>query len=253
MKLLRLFTLFLLVFALSCSDDDSSDIENGTNKNPNLKATGSSAHAFLSDDEYDSLVVEIFYVENFRPNSQTLTNWKNFMEARLNKPGGITFSETEIESPGNSPYTLDEITALENNIRTKYNSPKVLTMFVLFLDGKFTTDTSNTFTLGTAYRNTSFVIYENSIQILSNNVAGANRTRMETTVVLHEFCHLLGLVNFGTKMQNSHQDTAHGQHCNNDECLMFWQAENNMASGIMNNIPQLDANCLADLRANGGK
>lgn len=253
MKSVRLLSLILFVFAFSCTSDDGSNIEDGTNPNPNLKATGSSASDFLSADKYDSIEVEIFYVDGFRPTTQTLSNLKNFMQVRLNKPDGIAFTETEIESPGNSPYTLDEIVTIESEIRTKYNRPNVLTLFVLFLDGKYTNDTNNSFTLGTAYRNTSFVVYENSIKFLSENVAGANLVQMETTVVLHEFCHLLGLVDFGSDMQTPHRDTAHGQHCDNENCLMFWQTENNMIAGAIDGIPQLDTNCINDLRANGGK
>ncbi len=255
MKLLRIITLFLFAFALSCSSDDSSsNIENGINKGPNLKATGKSAHAFLSADNYESIVVEIVYVEGFRPTSQTLANLKNFMEARLNKPGGISFTETAIPSPGTSPYTLKEIAAIETQYRTKYNSPNVLALYAFFADGQYVNDTTTSFTLGTAYRNTSFVIYERTIQYLSTNIEALNRTNLESTVILHEFCHLLGLVNFGTPMQSQHQDKAHGEHCDNENCLMYWKTERNMVTDpAISAIPQLDANCIADLRANGGK
>lgn len=256
MKFIKISLLVLILSVFSCSpDDESNTLENGINKSFNLKTTGSSANDFLSASKYSSLVIEILYVQNFRPNAQTLTNLKSFMEQRLNKPGGITIIETQIASPGGSPYTIDEIAKIETDNRTKYNNTGVLALYGLFLDGSFTDDTSNSFTLGIAYRNTSFVLFENSIRNLSDNINEPNRVDLETTVILHELCHLLGLVSLGSPMQTEHIDEAHGKHCDNQNCLMFWQTENSSVLQMMStgNVPQLDANCLADLKANGGK
>ena len=253
MKIFKLIALALMLTVFSCSSDDDNT-ENGTNHTPNLQTTGSSAHDFLSASKYSSVVVEVLYVDGFQPNSQTITNLKNFMEARCNKPGGITISQRQIASPGVSPYDINEIAGVETMNRTKYNNGNVLTLYLLFLDGKYQTDTASTFTLGTAYRNTSFVIFENSVQGLSDSITEPNRVDLETTVILHEFCHILGLVNLGSPMQTNHVDTAHDKHCTNENCLMYWKTESNSILTMMGgSVPSLDANCLADLQANGGK
>ncbi|WP_347753153.1 MULTISPECIES: hypothetical protein [unclassified Flavobacterium] len=110
--------------------------------------------------------------------------------------------------------------------------------------------------LGTAYRNTSFVIFEKTIQGLSDSPLEPNRTILETTIITHEFGHILGLTNFGTALQSNHEDSAHPRHCIEKRCLMYWSAE--LVSGINNMVsataePQLDSKCIADLRANGGR
>jgi len=255
MKILKLSFLVSVIFFLGCSSDDNPNIINGVDRTPNLKATGSSANDFLADSKYNTLVIEVFYVKDFRPNPQTLVNLKNFMETHLNKPGGISIIEKEIASPGLAPYDIEEIVQIESTIRTKYNTGNILTMYMLFADGGTTTDTNSSFILGSAYRNTSFVMYESSIKNLSNSIGEPNRVDLETTVILHELGHLLGLVNLGTPMQNGHEDTVHPKHCQNENCLMFWETENSNIIGMLSggNIPELDANCLADLQANGGK
>lgn len=257
MKIFKWTALALLITVFSCSSDDNNNtiIENGTNPSANLKATGSSANDFLSAAKYNSVVIEVLYVTGFRPNAQTLTNLKQFMQNRLNKPGGITITEREISSPGSSPYDINEIAAIETLNRTKYNNANVLALYMLFLDGKSAQDTDSSFILGTAYRNTSFVMFENSVQGLSNSVGEPNRVDLETIVILHEMCHLLGLVNLGSPMQTEHLDEAHDKHCDNENCLMFWKTENSGVLQMMlgGNVPQLDDDCLADLRANGGK
>src|SRR6476620_4368949 len=190
MKFLKTVTLILVLFVFGCSsDDDNSNIENGINHTANLQITGSSARDFLTAAKYDSVVVEVLYVENFHPNPQTLLNLKAFMEARLNKPGGVTFVERQIASPGSSPNDINEVANIEALTRTKYNNGNILTLYLLFLDGKTTTDTDTSAILGTAYRNTSFVVFENTVKNFSDSVTEPSRTNLETTVILHEFCH----------------------------------------------------------------
>lgn len=256
MKILKLLSLTLLLFVLGCSkDDDDSNDENGVNHSGNLKITGSSANDLLSAAKYQSVVIEVLYVQGLRPEAQTLVNLKNFMMARLNKPGGITITERQIASPGLTPYDINEIVGIEMLNRTLYNNGGVLTLYLLFLDGGYATDTASNFTLGTAYRNTSFVMFENTIRNLSDSPLEPNRITLESTVIQHELGHLLGLVNLGSPMQTEHNDETHDKHCDNEDCLMFWKTENSTMIGSMvgSGVPQLDANCLADLRANGGK
>ncbi len=250
----KVLCLVLLAFAFSCSSDDNgSDVENGTNKNPNLKRTGSSAHDFLSAEDYETLTIEMLYVGQFKPSDETVQRYKNFLEARLNKPNGITITQRQIQSPGNSPYSLDEIKKLESDNRTLYNNVGNLALCILFVDGKSSSDTSTTATLGTAYLNTSCVIYENTVWAFSNTPQQPSRSIMESTVLFHETGHLLGLVDFGSSMVTDHKDSQHGQHCDNIGCLMYYQSQSNVMNMSNPVVPALDANCIADLQANGGK
>ena len=127
---------------------------------------------------------------------------------------------------------------------------------MLFVEGKSSKDTNSGAVLGAAYWNTSFVIYEETIHGLSDSTFEPDRSTLETAVINHEFGHLLGLTNLGTNLQSDHEDPDHPKHCNVEDCLMFWAAET--SQGIDNMLssgqaPTLDAQCLADLRANGGK
>ncbi len=55
-------------------------------------------------------------------------------------------------------------------------------------------------------------------------------------------------------MQQNHKDISHGYHCSNPYCLMYYGVENKGFVGLLsNNVPTLDANCIADLKANKGK
>lgn len=257
MKKLNILSLVALLFFFSCAKDDSeSNISNGVNTTANKQITGSSANDLLSDRKFKSLVVEVVYVNGFEPSAAAINNFVAFISARTFKPAGINVVKRAIVSPGNTTYTTQQIVALEEANRTKYNSGTELAVWAFFADGKSAQDTAEGVVLGTAYRNTSFVIFEKTIQGLSDSPFEPNRTVLESTIITHEFGHILGLTNFGTALQSNHEDTAHPRHCIEKTCLMYWSAE--VGSGINNMVsataaPQLDSQCIADLRANGGR
>jgi hypothetical protein len=69
---------------------------------------------------------------------------------------------------------------------------------------------------------------------------------------------LFGLVNIdgsGTDMQTEHQDEQNGHHCDNENCLMYYAMERSdlISQFFDESVAELDANCIADLQANGGK
>mgnify|MGYP000267925129 FL=1 len=246
-----------LLLALSCSKDKDEPIivGDGVTKDLNKKPTGSSANDFLAATNYTSLVIEIVYVDGFKPNTASIQNLKTFLETRLNKPNGITIIEKKIPALGLAPYSNDDLVLVEDTFRSYYNNQSILSLYVFFADGGSQEDTSNSFVLGTAYRNTSFVIYEDTILNNTGGLGQPSRTNLETVVMLHEIGHLLGLVDLGSSMQTPHSDSTHAKHCNNENCLMFWKTETGdvFDSLLGGNIPDLDTNCINDLQANGGK
>tara|TARA_R110000868_G_scaffold411545_2_gene705228 strand:+ start:2352 stop:3128 length:777 start_codon:yes stop_codon:yes gene_type:complete len=256
----KIITLLLVFgFLVSCSKEDTTETTINIPANiklANQKNTGSSSNDLLSDITFKSMVIELVYVEGFEPTQGSINNFVNFLNNRTFKPNGITVEKRAIASPGNSPYTNQEIIDIEDANRTKYNSESQIAVWAFFANGESASNTNLGVVLGTAYRNTSFVIYQETIKDLSNSAFEPNRTVLETTVITHEFGHILGLTNLGATMVVNHEDTEHAKHCNVESCLMYWAAES--GSGLdnligANSAPQLDAQCIADLQANGGK
>ncbi len=263
-----LFILIVFVCSFSCSDDSANNKEdlevivdeNGdeltVDTSQNKRAVGDSANDMLADTNFNAIHFEIFYVEGLKPTENTIANFEDFVSELLNKPKGITIELTQISSPGKTVYTIEEIRSLEDDIRTQYNNDQRVSVFGIFINGEYSENTENGSVLGVAYRNTSFVIFEETVQGFSGQALAPSTTVLETTVLNHEFGHLLGLVNAGTTPQSDHQDVAHGRHCTTEDCLMYWTAET--GEGLLNSlsggtIPTLDTFCLQDLQANGGK
>jgi len=227
------------------------------------QAAGASARDLLSADKYQSLLIEIQAMQGFEPTAQAQAALQAFITARVNKPGGVTLVvDPPIPAQNKGAYTLNDVGQLEATNRQNYTTGTRMVSYFLFLDGASTEDDaqSGRKILAYAYQNTSMAVFEKTIQSISGSLPGqASAATVETTVVEHELGHLLGLVNLnpGTPIQSPHQDTPNGNHCTVKNCLMYFSVN---TSDVVSNLlsfggtpPPLDAQCLADLKANGGK
>lgn len=237
----------------ACSNDDTSNSDTPVNKVLNRQETGSSANNLLSDDSFTSMIIELVYVEGFEPSQTAIDNFALFATSRTFKPDGISIEKRAIPSPGKDSYTIEDIANIEREQRQYYNTSDEIAVWVLFIDGKSDRDEGSQVVLGTAYWNTSFVIYQENVQKLSNSPFEPRRSILESTVITHEFAHILGLTDLGSPMQTDHEDEEHPKHCDVPSCLMYWESEITIGPFNRNEIPVLDAQCLADLKANGGK
>ena len=249
--------LFMLmaVTLLGCQSDDDSSSDSNNNDIANLRSTGDSAEELLRAANFNQLEVEFLYVNGAQPEAASLANLKSFLEQRLNKPDGVRFTERVITNSTGSEYTIDEIVQLEQDNRTSFSRDNIIAVSIIVADQPNDRDEGNSVVLGTAYRNTSLVIYQSTIERFSGGVGQSSRVTLESTVYNHEFAHLMGLVNLGTPLQSAHEDADNNKHCNVDGCLMFFEINGGNILDMMNmsSIPELDPQCLADLQANGGK
>lgn len=252
-QILSFTILFILISSCSKDTNEQTNPSDTVNKVVNRQTTGSSSNDLLSDDVFTNIVIELVYVEGFEPTQSAIDNFVTFLNTRTFKPNGITIQKRSIPSPGNETYTIEEVADIERNERTLYNTDDEITVWALFIDGKSDRDTETNVVLGTAYWNTSFVIYEETVHNLSDGRFEPDRSVLESTVINHEFGHILGLTNLGSPMQTEHEDLEHPKHCNVESCLMYWESEVSVGRFNMSSIPQLDSQCIADLRANGGK
>ena len=213
------------------------------------QAIGASANDLLSGAKYTTLTIQVQYMPGYPLDTATVNNITSYLSALCNKPGGITITQSAIGANGNT-LNLGQVAVLEKQNRTSFTSGKTLALYVMVTDGL---DTSAT-VLGFAFRNTSICLFGKDITNNSGGLGQVSRASLQTSVLEHELGHLMGLVNLGSPMQTPHQDAAHGNHCSNTACLMYWEIEtHNAFHSPMTSIPTLDENCLKDLTANGGK
>ncbi|TVZ16898.1 hypothetical protein JM81_3170 [Maribacter sp. MAR_2009_72] len=225
--------LFVLAFAVSCSKSSTTTEEEtptpSVNKEANLLATGDSANDILSNSTYDKLLIEIGYVEGFRPTATAMTQFTDYLREYTFKED-IEIIYNELPSPVEDELTLQEIVELETKNRTAFNTGSTLAIYIYFADSPAEGDDleGGLVTLGAVYRNTSMIIHEITVRKLAARSSSINNEDVETATLNHEFGHLFGLVNLGTDMVNDHESESENEdgelvgdkHCNQDGCLM---------------------------------
>lgn len=175
------------------------------------------------------------------------------------------------------PTTIDKMEKLTDITGTMFDSAAILAIaakhrsittsgdtigyYFLWLNGTYVENgTENKSVLGVSLGNTGVLAMfkpvikgagPSSGPLLGDNLDAA----VEQTVLVHEFGHAVGLVNNGVALTSQHQDTAHGAHCSNQDCVMYWTVDGSQAAGdyvkrrVTGSSSILFADdCLADIR-----
>ncbi len=247
---LKLIPVLAILFFTACSKSSYTN-NPGIPDHLHNRPVGTSAGDLLSSSKYTSLKIEVQYMSGYQPDAAALAHLQETLAGLLNKPSGITVITKEIPAASNPALSVNDIYTIEKSNRTAFTNGNELAVYCLYTNGN-STDAN---VLGVAYKNTSFALFGKKIQDNSGSIGQASRTKLVATVAEHELGHLLGLVDLGSPMQTAHRDAAHGSHCSNTGCLMHYAAETSDILGflITGNIPSFDADCRADLRANGGQ
>ncbi len=247
-----------ILFALllySCKEIVGGGDDNELPGFSSTAAPGDSAQALLTSRQFTHLNLEVDYMPGYEPTQQALDSLKSFLQKRLNKSSISIKSPDLIEAGNQNAYSANDIRAIEKENRSHYTNYEtagadtVWTYFV-FVDGEFTQEN----VLGIAYYNTSMAFFGPTIHDNSGGVGQADRYKLEATVFNHEFGHNMGLVANGSPMQENHQDQGNGQHCTEENCLMYYSVRTTDYSSILvdSPIPDLLEYCRADIQANGG-
>lgn len=241
--------LSLSILFFGCKKEKQDDNPLAQDNNSNV---GESSNAFLSDEYYERLTVEILYMPDSEPTQNSVNNLRSFLNDHLKKPAGIEVVLKQIPSAGKDSYSTNDLANIESQHRSKYNANQTIAASMIFVDGKYAENNQG---LGIAYRNTSMAIFGEVIAEYSGGLSQPTKTKLESTVMNHEFGHLLGLVNIGTEMVENHEDTEHSKHFDNSNCLMYYASETTEIASFLigNDVPALDENCKNDLVAYGGK
>ena len=180
--------------------------------------TGQCRYEILRASEYSTIHIEINYVTGNSPDSEALNLLKQRIKEVTDK-STVTISQSSFGSTDGS-YTLEEILEIESNERTRFKSGNTFVIHILYLNGEYN---DNDQTLGLAYSGTSFVMFKEKIEDAAFLLISSKD--IEKSVIVHEFGHLLGLVNNGYQSPHDHEDPQHPHHSNNEESVMYWAIE----------------------------
>jgi len=253
---MRTSVYFLLIFSFiffQCKKNTESPQEYPNYQEPyshNLDA-GGSAKDFLRGSIFKSLKIEIQYMPGLEPDAVAIEMFVDLLKEYLNKPSGIFVELKQVDPTLKTIFTTGDISDIEFRNRTVFTNGNQLGAYILIVNGAY----YNGSILGLAYKNTSVCLFGEPINFFSTGITDNRKAKLIAMLLEHEFGHLFGLVDMGTFMSVDHLDPDNGNHCDNSTCLMHhtYEANTHDFVGKFVDIPFFDANCIADMHANGGK
>jgi hypothetical protein len=154
--------------------------------------------------------------------------------------------------------TSEDVLALASTHRARHDDATTKTYYILFVSGHFADGSGvQPNVLGVSLGDTGVVAMFKDV-IRSTDVAVLpNLVRfVEQSTLVHELGHAIGLVDNGVAATSPHVDTAHGAHCTDDRCVMYYLNEGAADAAMFarqvittGNKILFDSKCLADVDA----
>ncbi len=222
---------------------------------------------YLQDDKYEEWVVEVDYVGGKRPDQSVLDFVRGRLSPLVHKPAGLTFTVDDQLPAKNGAWTTDQLLAFSQDHRDIKNDGNTITTHLLFVNGGSSSDTPDAKVLGVAIGFDVVVIFVDNINASCRPLAVPpctyTQNEMQRVVTLHEFGHILGLVNrkagdgsIPVPQQSQHEDPQHKGHSRNQNSVMYWAVESSVIGDIFRggDLPDtFDAEDKKDLCAAGGR
>ncbi len=266
--------LFALLAAplLSCTDGTPPAPTDGGTVLPDggTAPIGQPTPAKLFGAEIKKVVVEVDYAQGAEPYTGSGTlggdTWALFkanatklfegQSKTLEIPSQLSQMEALTDATG-ADFTAEQILALAKSHRGTPNTADTASFYALWLNGYFRDSTGQRKdVLGVSLGATGVLaIFKPVVQ--STQGLFPNTVRyVEQSTLIHEFGHAVGLVNNGIALTTTHQDTAHGAHCTNTKCVMYWANEgpSDLGTFVATNVTTgtsilWGAECLDDVAA----
>jgi hypothetical protein len=254
---MRSFLPLLLAAALGCG---------GAEDGP----PGGPPRAGLYTSQVAEVVIEVDYQTGAEPYTGAVfpsgDTWDLF-RANLTAlfaaaPRTLTFPTTlarmqALPDVSGSSFTVQAILDLAARHRDERDTATRRTFYVLFLDGYVVLDGAERRTvLGVSIGDTGVVALFKPVIASTGGLGTMVPRQVEQATLIHEIAHAAGLVNNGVPPTSAHHDTAHGAHCTNRDCVMYWlnEGSNDIVEFVTRRVLSgttvlFGEECLADARA----
>lgn len=193
---------------------------------------GANGPAMLRDDR-SQILLEIDVQEGASVDRDAVAHLVNLIGRYSGKEivetGGNSFSSSEREW---TTSKLDDAVAAN---RSTASTDDAVSIHVLYVRGGLYEDGEETSAIGVAWRASQAAMFPDRWAGIGN-VVGSGRA-IERAVLVHEWGHLLGLVNLTYTSQIDHEDPDHPGHSSNRDSVMFWQVETDLIGQLLGSIP----------------
>ncbi|MBC7658339.1 MAG: hypothetical protein H7249_01375 [Chitinophagaceae bacterium] len=169
-----------------------------------------------SDDDWNILNINLNAIFQYRSTPPTLII-----------PSTLSAMHT-LEAQNRDGWTSSEILSLAAAHSTAAMAAHGSRFKIIFLNSYLRDDTGiNKSVLGVSIGDSHVLAMFKPVIASTKKALPLDKTaqQVEQVVLVHEMGHALGFVNNGVPMVNNYQDTAHGAHSINKDCVMYWANE----------------------------
>ncbi len=203
------------------------------------------AQMYLNDDDYSDLLIEYNYVEGYPPSHTARSSLISTIfdlgdKDQITDTLGVGISI----GPGRSRYSSDEIRVLFDEYNSYDRGGSTMVLNVLYLDGEWYQESN---VLGLSFGGDKIVVFMETILSLAQRSENLNSEDIETSVLIHEFGHILGLVGIG--YESGHEDEDYPHHCDESagRCVMSASVEVKVGAYTEPPPKEFCSLCLEDL------
>lgn len=158
------------------------------------------------------------YWEILEDNLKAIFKFRTFIpEVIVPKDQAAMYS---IPPQNKASWTADDLVALNKSYKQGLPTATEAHFYLYFLKGN--SSDSNSIIAESVNGTPVIGVFKSVITASGGNVV---QRYVEQSTLVHEIGHALGFVNNGVPMKTPYQDTAHGAHSNNSNCVMYWQNE----------------------------
>ncbi len=219
----------LSALSLACSGDKDSASSSGGDDQPGVDETFSEAVTkVVMEIDHDSGAEP--YVGGYGPSSDIWELFDVNAAAVFGPDVTVTVPHTldgmeDLGVLGSGPWDVDHILDLADAHRDEHSAGDTVTYYAVWLDGYYVVDgEEDRGVIGVSIGDTGVLaVFKPVLRNLSPIEASAAFS--EQTTLIHEFGHAIGLVANGIPATSDHHDEAHGAHCTDNRCVMYWANE----------------------------
>ncbi|CAN5916576.1 hypothetical protein BH11MYX3_BH11MYX3_36370 [soil metagenome] len=191
------------------------------------------------DPKITSAVVEIDYESGQEPYTGPIIGFGDTFDTTTNNIDRLFAHHKQLTIPrvtgdmqnvgaiADEELTVADILALASAHRDRHDSATTKTYYVIFVSGHFAdANGPNANVLGVSIGDTGVLAMFKDVIRSTDVLALPNVVRyVEQSTLVHELGHAIGLVDNGVHVTSTHKDPAHGAHCTNDKCVMYYLNE----------------------------
>jgi hypothetical protein len=185
---------------------------------------GGMAKDFLSRERYTNLHVEVDYAMNNDPDQQAMDYFEQKLNRYLDK-SLITVGLDDVLNLQGQNVCVDDLTDIEEEHRDHETGGDTIVLYIMYISGECQGEGE---VAGVTYSGDTFAVYKerivNSIDPSDPDHIEHRRTA-EANVLLHEFGHIVGLVNeLDFESEYDHEDLLNPNHSKFKQSVMYFEA-----------------------------